>query len=212
MGNELSPIGLAIAIRDEYQLAETAAVSSLRHLLTVGEMLTQAKAQVELGGWHRWIETNLPFGVRQAQRYMSLFEHRDELETDATRVSHFGFRSAFALLTDERDNMDDNAAEQIQVDPTRRTNRTPQVEVIPTDSSETTDAELVDVPLVVPATPKTLREAYPESSCYPKLVRSLWKVRGQVEIRRDQGWSKPTEQKAEILRELRSLIDVIEGR
>lgn len=70
---------IAQEINREHATAHAEARSALERARRCGELLTEAKAKVEHGGWLPWIEANLAFGARQAQKYMSLAEKWDRL-------------------------------------------------------------------------------------------------------------------------------------
>lgn len=48
---------------------------SLEKLSEIGKLLTEQKENTEHGKFTEWVEKNLPFGIRQAQKYMRLFEN-----------------------------------------------------------------------------------------------------------------------------------------
>ncbi len=70
---------LAAQINAEHSKAEMAARTAIGHAVRVGELLTQAKAEVPHGGWMPWVESNLSFGDRQGRKYMQLFRNREQI-------------------------------------------------------------------------------------------------------------------------------------
>jgi hypothetical protein len=70
---------LPAQIEREHYAALTAARDAIDHAVRCGELLTEAKKQVDHGEWLPWIETNLTFGARQAQKYMHLAENQMRL-------------------------------------------------------------------------------------------------------------------------------------
>lgn len=70
---------IAQEINAEHAAAHAEARSALERARRCGELLTEAKAKVEHGQWLPWIEANLAFGARQAQKYMKLAENWDRL-------------------------------------------------------------------------------------------------------------------------------------
>jgi len=69
---------LAVQIETEHQAALDAAntadharQTALRHAFACGNLLIEAKAQVEVAGgsWGEWVKAHLSFGERQAQKY-----------------------------------------------------------------------------------------------------------------------------------------------
>jgi Protein of unknown function (DUF3102) len=96
---------LAKRINEEHALAEqdaqaclAHAQSSLLHAKNAGDALILAKVQVGHGKFLAWIEANCTFSSRQAQRYMRVASRWNELEANATRVSHLSCRGALELL------------------------------------------------------------------------------------------------------------------
>jgi hypothetical protein len=63
---------LAQAIDREHQAAIGAARSAIEHAVACGRRLLEAKAAVGHGGWIAWVEANLSFSHRQAQKYARL--------------------------------------------------------------------------------------------------------------------------------------------
>ena len=47
---------------------------SLQKLFEIGKILNEEKQNLPHGKFTEWVETNLPFGIRQAQKYMRLNE------------------------------------------------------------------------------------------------------------------------------------------
>ncbi len=50
-------------------------VSALR----LGEMLSKKKEELEYGNWEDFIDKNLPFTIRTAQHYLSLYNNKDKI-------------------------------------------------------------------------------------------------------------------------------------
>ena len=80
--------------------------SALQHAFIVGELLNEAKEQFEHGDWTPWIEQNLRFDPRTAQRYMQLALNRDQLEQyaeqEATRMSDLTLTAALKVVQTPR--------------------------------------------------------------------------------------------------------------
>ena len=53
--------------------------TSIETAMEIGRLLTDQKTELKHGAWLPWVEENLPFDERTAQRYMALSEHRDEI-------------------------------------------------------------------------------------------------------------------------------------
>jgi hypothetical protein len=83
-------------IQRELELAERKLHDSLEHYLAAGAMLIEAKRSTPHGGWLPWLERYVGIGEREAQRYMQLAEHRDEIE--AANPSHMSDLTLSAAL------------------------------------------------------------------------------------------------------------------
>lgn len=70
----------------------------------IGKRLSQAKEQVEHGDWEIWIDQNLGYTKRTAQRLIKVFEDYPK----ATTLSHLTFSKALALtsIKDEEERQD----------------------------------------------------------------------------------------------------------
>ena len=93
-------VHLAAQIEREHQAAIGAARSAIEHAIRCGNLLLEAKAQVGHGGWLPWIEANVSFGARQAQKYMHLANHADALP-NANSGSHLSINEALEVLRDD---------------------------------------------------------------------------------------------------------------
>ena len=83
---------LADLIRDELAEIDRGQSTALAHAIQAGELLTQAKSQVDHGEWLPWLEKNFELTVWTAQAYM-------RLGANAGRVSHLSsVREALAVL------------------------------------------------------------------------------------------------------------------
>ncbi len=89
---------LAAAINSEHAFAFGAAHAALEHARRAGELLLQAKAEIEHGAWLPWIEQNCKFSARQAQRYMTVAENWTAISAKNDTVSHLTLRGALRLL------------------------------------------------------------------------------------------------------------------
>lgn len=90
---------LAKRINAEHELFLAVTFKGLEHARNVGEMLTQAKEEFAHGEWLPWVEKNLSFGKRQAQKYMRLAERWKEIK--ANRDALLGIDAALRLLVDD---------------------------------------------------------------------------------------------------------------
>jgi hypothetical protein len=90
--------GLAERINAEHAQVEAAVRSTLGHARAAGDLLLQAKAQVQHGQWLPWLQENVRFKVRTAQGYMYIAREWGRLEAKCATVAHLGVREAFGLL------------------------------------------------------------------------------------------------------------------
>lgn len=76
-------------IKQLHQLNQKDLLDLTNNILTrairIGELLTELKLERKHGDWEEWINDTLPFGERQAQKYMKVFKERDKLK------AHSGF-------------------------------------------------------------------------------------------------------------------------
>lgn len=86
-----------LAIRNSPEEISASAIEEIRRLhganierarqavgngIRIGEILTQIKAVLRHGTWIDWVESNLPFGLRQAQKYISVYDRRDQIKNE----------------------------------------------------------------------------------------------------------------------------------
>lgn len=50
--------------------------------IRIGEILSQIKEVVRHGSWIDWVQQNCPFGARQAQKYISIYDRREQIKND----------------------------------------------------------------------------------------------------------------------------------
>jgi len=80
---------LAKQIVVQHRRCQAATDSLLKSAFECGRLLQQAKAAVHHGDWMAWVESNCSFNIRQAQRYIRLYEHKGEIEDQMRlRESH----------------------------------------------------------------------------------------------------------------------------
>jgi DUF3102 family protein len=79
--------------RELCALGETA----LEKAVEIGGLLAKEKRKVGHGEWLPWVEVSLDFGERQAQKYLTIYEHRDLLQI-RTASSHLSINDACRLL------------------------------------------------------------------------------------------------------------------
>lgn len=71
---------LAVRIVAEHQAVSTALKDSVRHAITAGELLIEAKAQVPRGQWLPWLRDHCTLSERTAQLYMRVAKNRERIE------------------------------------------------------------------------------------------------------------------------------------
>jgi len=102
---------IAQQVNDEYSKMTGDMARAVQRAIRIGEMLTEAKAQVQHGGWIPWIEENLVFGRREASRYIKVY-------ANGTRVSHLdSLREAVALLAEPKDDPADSIEPSLDTEP-----------------------------------------------------------------------------------------------
>lgn len=90
---------LAGRINAEHEAAHVAARSAIEHAIECGRLLSEAKGQLGHGRWLPWVDGNLAFGARQAQKYMRVAEHADAvLAANANSGSRLSINDALKLL------------------------------------------------------------------------------------------------------------------
>jgi hypothetical protein len=89
------PEDLVQAINDEHQAALSAARLALKHAAECGELLLIAQTQIT-GNWGDWVDANLSFGQRQAQKYMRF--HRAVSVKPELLNSHSTLDSALSAI------------------------------------------------------------------------------------------------------------------
>ena len=67
--------------------------SSLEKAIEIGELLEAEKANVAHGEWSKWIEENVPFDIRTAQRYMKANANRDRIKYDSVSLLTEAYRA-----------------------------------------------------------------------------------------------------------------------
>jgi hypothetical protein len=95
--------GIASEINREHAQVQECFRAGFNHALRVGELLFEAKDELEHGKFTDWVEANCDFGIRMAQHYMEFHANKDYL-LEAKRVSHltdgeFTIRDAIKTLS-----------------------------------------------------------------------------------------------------------------
>jgi hypothetical protein len=89
---------LARRIRAALQASCQERRNALRRDLDIGDMLTEAQAQVTTG-WKRWLRENCFLSERTALLYQQLARHRAEIEAEIERVGELSLRAAVRLIS-----------------------------------------------------------------------------------------------------------------
>jgi Protein of unknown function (DUF3102) len=84
-------------INEAHEQCRQAYQSSLAHARRCGELLIEAKRQVDFGDWLTWLQANCTVAVRTAQAYMQVARDWNKLEENAT-VAHLSLKDALTLL------------------------------------------------------------------------------------------------------------------
>lgn len=91
---------LAARIRAEHEAASADFNSGLRHAMTAGSLLIEAKAQIPHGEWLPWLKDRCTISERTAQAYMRVSRSFNNLDdTKAQRVADLSFRDALRSLS-----------------------------------------------------------------------------------------------------------------
>ena len=99
---------LAAEINREHEQCEQAFTSAVEHAIRCGELLEEAKAQVQHGEWLPWLADHFAASERTARGYMRLAANRQRVaDLDAPSV-----RAALAELSEPRDDQPDPRPER----------------------------------------------------------------------------------------------------
>jgi hypothetical protein len=99
---------LATPICAEHEAARTSVRQAVAHAIRAGELLLQAKAQLEHGAFGPWLAANVGFSERTARGYMRLAGLD---ESKRQRVADLSLREALASLAQRPDPKSDPADE-----------------------------------------------------------------------------------------------------
>lgn len=91
---------LASAINQAHNNVELSLKSGLQFAIEAGDLLLQAKQQVQHGSWAAWIAANCRFSERTAQAYMRVAGNRGELEANPQGITGLSFSQALKLLAE----------------------------------------------------------------------------------------------------------------
>ena len=109
---------LATQINDAHEHACRAAQSAIAHARRAGDLLIEAKAEVEHGSWLSWLGEHChTISKRTAQAYMRVARDWPILEAKAQRVADLPLRDALALLSERADSqVEDDGIGQLNLD------------------------------------------------------------------------------------------------
>lgn len=105
MNTEITTLStLADGIRQKHQAALDTAANAVTLAREAGELLIQAKAQVDHGQWSDWLKANVQFSERTAQGYMRLAREIPKLcEEKAQHIEVFPLRQALKAISSQQD-------------------------------------------------------------------------------------------------------------
>jgi hypothetical protein len=130
---------LAARIRVEHEATAAALTNSIDHAIAAGELLIEAKSQVQHGQWLPWIAEHCEMSDRTVRLYMRLANHKDALAAKSATVADIGIRGGNALLMQLRDDARRDAFHApVPVRETPNLERRPYVRVAPEDNEEVT--------------------------------------------------------------------------
>lgn len=90
---------LAARIRAAHEAVGLALSESVRHAIAAGELLIEAKAQLQHGQWLPWLRDHCTISERTAQLYMRVAKNRAEIESQMRNdVADLSLNEVAALL------------------------------------------------------------------------------------------------------------------
>src|SRR5262245_59683456 len=99
--------GIAARINAAHERAYASARTAIEHAVECGLLLREALKTIDHSGWLPWIEQNLDFGPRQAQKYLRVADHADELRTANSKSHLLSIDSALKALVGPRAPVDE---------------------------------------------------------------------------------------------------------
>src|SRR5262249_3753186 len=87
---------LAARINAAHEAAAAALKSSVIHAMQAGDLLIEAKKQVDNGEWLPWLKANFPFSDRTARLYMQVARSRADIEVKLATVADLTLRDVLA--------------------------------------------------------------------------------------------------------------------
>lgn len=89
---------LASRINAAHEAFENSARLMFSYAAEAGELLLNAKEQVEHGEWLPWLKGNFSWSIRLAENYMRLAKGSQEIAANSQRVANLSLRGALKLL------------------------------------------------------------------------------------------------------------------
>src|SRR6516164_8935601 len=89
---------LAARIKAEHEAVSVALKDSVRHAITAGELLIEAKDKDGHGPWLPWLRDHCTISERTAQLYMRVAKSREAIEANTQCVADLTLNEAAALL------------------------------------------------------------------------------------------------------------------
>ena len=89
---------LAARIKAEHEAVSVALKDSVRHAITAGELLIEAKDKVGHGQWLPWLRDHCTISERTAQLYMRCARNREAIEANTQCVADLTLNEAAAML------------------------------------------------------------------------------------------------------------------
>jgi hypothetical protein len=102
---------LAARIRAEHEATLAAMNVALKHAMSAGDLLIEAKAQLNHGEWQPWIREHCGISDRTARLYMQLARNREEIEAQAD-ITYLTLNGAVRLLAPPAESQDGIEDEQ----------------------------------------------------------------------------------------------------
>jgi hypothetical protein len=93
-----SLLDLGAQVKAQHEASVAASKRVVEHAMVAGDLLIEAKAQLEHGEWLPWLRDQCGISARTAQRYVRLAENRSVIEAKYDTVSYLTLRAALELL------------------------------------------------------------------------------------------------------------------
>ncbi|MCZ8156819.1 MAG: DUF3102 domain-containing protein [Leptospira sp.] len=75
----------------------------VQNAILIGEILTQKKSKLKHGEFIPWVESNLNFKIRTAQRYVKMFENRELINASALTHLEDAYKLIAGPIADEKE-------------------------------------------------------------------------------------------------------------